>query len=70
VEEQEGETKGDQRRGSRSATCVEGKNEGQDESQVGRVIPCDGDVTCRLRTLDGVDDLYSWNKDMLQKYFV
>jgi hypothetical protein len=25
---------------------------------------------CRLRTLDGVDDPYSWNKDMLQNYFV
>ena len=25
---------------------------------------------CKLRSLDGIDDPYSWNKDMLQKYFV
>jgi hypothetical protein len=25
---------------------------------------------CRLQTLEGVDDPYSWNKDMLPKYFV
>jgi hypothetical protein len=25
---------------------------------------------CRLRTLEGVNDPYSWNKNMLQKYFV
>jgi hypothetical protein len=25
---------------------------------------------CRLQTLDGVDDPYSWNKEMLQKYYV
>ena len=25
---------------------------------------------CRLRTLDGVEDPYSWNKDMLQRYYV
>jgi hypothetical protein len=24
---------------------------------------------CRLRTLEGVNDRYSWNKNMLQKYF-
>ena len=24
----------------------------------------------RFRTLDGAEDPYSWNKDMLQKYFV
>jgi hypothetical protein len=25
---------------------------------------------CRLRTLEGIDDPYSWNKDMLEMYFV
>lgn len=25
---------------------------------------------CRLRTLDSIDHLYSWNKAMLQKYFI
>lgn len=25
---------------------------------------------CRLRSLDGVDDPYSWNIDMLQKYYI
>ena len=25
---------------------------------------------CRLHTLDGVEDPYSWNKDMLQRYYV
>ena len=25
---------------------------------------------CGLRTLEGTKDLYSWNKDMLQKYYV
>jgi len=25
---------------------------------------------CRLRTLEGVEEPYSWNKDMLQRYFV
>ena len=25
---------------------------------------------CRLRTLEGIEDPYSWNKDMLQKYFI
>ena len=25
---------------------------------------------CRLRTLEGAEDPYSWNKDMLQKYYV
>ena len=25
---------------------------------------------CRLRTLEGTEDPYSWNKDMLQKYYV
>ena len=25
---------------------------------------------CRLRTLGGTEDPYSWNKDMLQKYYV
>jgi len=25
---------------------------------------------CRLRTMEGVEDPYSWNKDMLQKYYV
>ena len=25
---------------------------------------------CRLRTMEGIEDPYSWNKDMLQKYFV
>ena len=25
---------------------------------------------CRLRTLEGVEDPYLWNKGMLQKYFV
>ena len=25
---------------------------------------------CRLRTLEGVDEPYSWNKDMLQHYYV
>ena len=25
---------------------------------------------CRLRALDGVKDPYSWNKDMLQHYYV
>ena len=25
---------------------------------------------CRLRTLEGVEEPYSWNKDMLQHYFV
>jgi len=25
---------------------------------------------CRLRTLEGIEDPYSWNKDMLQKYYV
>lgn len=25
---------------------------------------------CRLRTLEGVEDPYSWNKDMLQRYYV
>ena len=25
---------------------------------------------CRIRTLDGIEDPYSWNKDMLQKYFI
>jgi hypothetical protein len=25
---------------------------------------------CRLRTLKGAEEPYSWNKDMLQKYFV
>ena len=25
---------------------------------------------CRLRTLDRFEDPYSWNKDMLQRYFV
>jgi hypothetical protein len=25
---------------------------------------------CRLRTLEGVEDPYSWNKDMLQCYYV
>jgi len=25
---------------------------------------------CRLRTLDGIEDPYSWNKDMLQRYYV
>ena len=24
----------------------------------------------RLRTLEGTEDPYSWNKDMLQKYYV
>ena len=25
---------------------------------------------CRLRTLEGVEEPYSWNKYMLQKYFI
>ena len=25
---------------------------------------------CRLRTLGGTEDPYSWNKDMLQRYYV
>ena len=25
---------------------------------------------CRLRTLEGVEEPYSWNKDMLQHYYV
>ena len=25
---------------------------------------------CRLRTLEGVEEPYSWNKDMLQRYYV
>ena len=25
---------------------------------------------CRLRTMEGIEDPYSWNKDMLQKYYV
>jgi len=25
---------------------------------------------CRLRTLEGVEEQYSWNKDMLQQYYV
>ena len=25
---------------------------------------------CRLRIMEGVEDPYSWNKDMLQKYYV
>ena len=25
---------------------------------------------CRLHTLEAVEDPYSWNKDMLQKYYV
>ena len=25
---------------------------------------------CRLRTLEGTEDPYSWNKDILQKYYV
>ena len=25
---------------------------------------------CRLRTLEGTEDPYSWNRDMLQKYYV
>ena len=25
---------------------------------------------CRLRTLEGTEDPYSWNKDMLHKYYV
>ena len=25
---------------------------------------------CRLRMMEGLEDLYSWNKDMLQKYYV
>ena len=25
---------------------------------------------CRLCTLEGIEDPYSWNKDMLQKYYV
>jgi len=25
---------------------------------------------CRLHTLEGVEEPYSWNKDMLQRYYV
>jgi hypothetical protein len=73
VEEQEGEAKGDQRRRSHVAACTKGKVKGKMNSKWEGpflVTEMSRPEAYRLQTLEGVNDPYLWNKEMLQKYFV
>jgi hypothetical protein len=60
-------------RGSGAAQGAEGKAEGQDAREVGRPIHSNRDskeAAFKLRRLTGEEEPYTWNVDMLQKYFV
>ena len=73
MEKQESEAQKHQRGRLGASKNTEGQAKGQDAQQVGKPIyrriyarP----EACRLRTLEGTEGPYSWNKDMLQKYYV
>jgi len=49
------------------------RKHGKNAQQIGRTFPghFNGKTqACRLHTLEGVEEPYSWNKDMLQRYYV